>query len=135
MQSSTVTRCDEYQWPAKVCLQSLVVAAFAASTILRLSAGSGSYCASAIVGSGNTMTTSFTHYPIACTVLTLLSSGLLTHGTLSSNIHTILWGDSPGFVQVTNFLPTKRQGNVVIWFLLREATYLPPGLLFKDNTD
>ncbi len=52
------------------------------------------------------------HYPIVWTVkrsvvgtrvLAVLYRGLLWHVTLNSNIHSILWSDSTGFVHVTNF--------------------------------
>ncbi len=94
-------------------------------SLTNLSVSSGRYCTSAITGSrvyGNTLATLFTHYPIVWTVkssavgtrvLGVLWSGLLYHVTLNPNIHSILWDNSLGYVQVTNFLSSYRWEDFV----------------------
>ncbi len=80
---------------------------------------------------GNTLAALFTHYPIVWTVkhsvfrtrvLAVLKGGLLKHVTLNPTIHSILWGNCAGLVQVTYFLPSYRWGDyvtIVFWITLR----------------
>ncbi len=80
---------------------------------------------SGVIGSrvyGNTLATLFAHYPtvriversvVGTRVLVVLWRGLLQHVTLNPNIRSILLGNSAGFVQVTNFLPSYRWGDYV----------------------
>ncbi len=70
-------------------------------------------------GCGNTLVISFAHYPIAWTVrlptfdarvLTVIQRGQLLPTTVNSNVHSMLWGNNPGFAQATYSLPSNRLG-------------------------
>ncbi len=64
---------------------------------------------------GNTFDTSFTHYHTASilirpafgpTIMTVLLRGLLYHDNLNPTIQSVLWGNSLGCTQVSNFPPS-----------------------------